>query len=127
MRLDNETRQSLMLPLHRDTDPAARQTPEERAAQMAQAGRTFEGFMLGELLKTMRNAEGQDRGLFPASRAERIFINQQCEALGNALGEREPLGLARMLCRQIPGSSTADTAESETVRCEGGSHAQDTH
>ncbi len=127
MRLDNETRQSLMFPLRQETDPPARQTPEERAAQMAQAGRAFEGFMLGELLKTMRNAEGQDGGLFPPSRAERIFINQQCEALGNTLGEREPLGLARMLCRQIPGYSATQASEPQTVRCEGGSHAQDTH
>lgn len=76
---------------------------EEDAAQLRErhACRKFEGFLLGEMLKQMRNPDGLSGGLIPASRAERMFIGQQCEALGDLLAAQEPLGLARLLRSNI--------------------------
>lgn len=65
------------------------------------ACRSFEGFMLGELLKQMRQAEGSDGGILPRSRAEKMFANQQCEALADLLASREPLGLADLIRSSI--------------------------
>jgi Rod binding domain-containing protein len=70
--------------------------------------RKFEGFLLGELFKQMRNGETRGQGIIPVSRAERIFIAQQCETLGDLMAEREPLGLARLLRPQMNDKQTAD-------------------
>lgn len=59
--------------------------------------RKFEGFLLGEMLKTMRSAESESKGVIPVSRAERIFIGQQCEVLGDILGRTEPLAIRALL------------------------------
>lgn len=70
--------------------------------------RKFEGFLLGELFKQMRNSETSGKGILPVSRAERIFIGQQCETLGDLLAQREPLGLARLLRPQMSEKQTAE-------------------
>ncbi|MHB8997146.1 MAG: hypothetical protein ACYC63_18015 [Armatimonadota bacterium] len=57
----------------------------------------FEGFLLGEMLKTMRGESNESKGIIPTSRGERIFIRQQCEVLGDILGRNEPLGMRRIL------------------------------
>jgi hypothetical protein len=57
----------------------------------------FEGFLLGEMLKTMRGENTESKGIIPTSRGERIFIRQQCETLGDILGRSEPLGMRRLL------------------------------
>ena len=61
----------------------------------------FEGCLLGEMLKTMRDVEGESKGILPVSRGEKMFVRQQCEALGDVLAEQEPLGIARLLGRTI--------------------------
>jgi Rod binding domain-containing protein len=128
MRLDNETRNLSMSPYRSQTSSAPESTPDSRAEQLTKASRGFEGFMLGELLKTMRNAEGADRGIIRTSRAERIFINQQCEVLGNLLAEGEPLGLGRLLSSQAAAAPPATEAPAmRSLHRKGGSHAADTH
>lgn len=77
---------------------AADNKADDPAGRLSGACRQFEGFMLGELLKAMQPSEG---GFIPRGRAERVFMNQQCEALGEALAAREPLGLARLLRETI--------------------------
>lgn len=69
--------------------------------RVREACRQFEGFWLGEMLKAMREAGGEREGLVPVSRAEKIFVRQQCETLGDILAEQEPLGIARLLGSNI--------------------------
>jgi Rod binding domain-containing protein len=64
---------------------------QERACQ------SFEAFMIGEMLKTMRGGGPSAQGVLPVSRAESIYQRQQCEALGEILAQRQPLGIARLL------------------------------
>lgn len=95
---------------------ATRAIPLETRGRAQDAGavcRKFEGFLLGELFKQMREGEISGKGIIPVSRAESIFIRQQCETLGDLLAERGPLGLARLLGSQVDGKQTVD----------GGAHA----
>jgi len=127
MRLNNEPHSFSLAPYQGKPAGPVCLTATERAAQLSQAGRAFEGFMLGELLKVMRNAEGESRGVIPVGRAERIFVNQQCEALGEALAQTEPLGLARMLVAQAGLPMESNPATMQSLRRPGGPHAPDTH
>ncbi len=86
-----------------ESEKVSRQAESE--GQLRQACQRFEGLLLAELLKLMRQTEATNRGLLPVSRAERIFINQQCEALGEALASVEPLGIARLLYQALSASS----------------------
>jgi Rod binding domain-containing protein len=70
-------------------------------AELAAACRSFEAFMIGEMLKTMRGEGASERGILAASRGEKIFIQQQCEALGEVMAAREPLGIARLLQQSL--------------------------
>ncbi|MGE5530699.1 MAG: hypothetical protein ACM3VW_01110 [Bacteroidota bacterium] len=78
----------------RPTEETAKTCSEHRTRE---ACRKFEGFLLGEMLKTMRGGESDGKGIIPTSRGERIFIGQQCERLGDILGRSEPLGMRRLL------------------------------
>jgi len=49
----------------------------------------------------MRQGNPLAEGILPAGSGERIFVGQQCEALGSALAAREPLGIARMLRQSL--------------------------
>jgi Rod binding domain-containing protein len=92
----------LGLKLH--PQPADNQDGAQQA-KLAAACRSFEGFLVGEMLKTMRESTGAAQGVLPVSRAESIFLRQQCEALGEALAQRQPLGIARMLQQSVQGST----------------------
>ena len=67
------------------------------ATELEAACRSFEAFFIAQMLDVMREAGESDRGLLPTSRAEKIFLAQQNEALAEVLADREPLGVARML------------------------------
>lgn len=99
-----------LLPLRSLGLEALRQA--DSGEQLRQACQRFEGFLLAELLKLMRHTEVTHKGLLPVSRAERIFIHQQCEALGEALAPLEPLGIARLLYQALsaplPGRTSPD-------------------
>ena len=84
------------------------------------ACQSFEGFMTGELLKAMRQTEASGGGILPTGRAERIFIGQQCEALGEVLARREPLGLGRLLYTAAVASAQNTTQTRHSTG--GGSH-----
>jgi hypothetical protein len=81
----------------RDTSPRPTEEGTARETRTRDACRKFEGFLLGEMLKTMRGADSDGKGVIPTSRGERIFIRQQCETLGDILGRSEPLGMRRLL------------------------------
>jgi Rod binding domain-containing protein len=98
------------LPLKREV-AVADNKDDTRQQRLRKACTDFEGMMLGELLKTMRQTEGDDSGILPTGRAERIFINQQCEALGDVLAQREPLGLGRMLYTAASANLAASTTQ----------------
>ena len=86
------------------TPPVTDNKADQVGSRLHGACRQFEGFMLGELLKAMQPS---DSGFLRRGRAERMFINQQCEALGELLAAREPLGLARLLRETIrPGQTS---------------------
>lgn len=112
---------SQSLPLSRYLQPPGQQSLKLTASsadkkddptqlRLQAAGRSFEGFMLGEMLKEMRRSEDAAGGILKPSRAEKMFVEQQCEALGDLLAAREPLGLARLL-RSTIGSTGGGTLE----------------
>lgn len=83
----------------------------ERQQRLNAACRGFEGVLLGEMLKAMQQAEKDPGGIIPTSRAERIFLQQQCEVLGDYLAQGEPLGVARLMRQALSrtgGGSCAD-------------------
>lgn len=89
-------------------EPGFALDPKGSAKDPGAVCRKFEGFLLGELFKQMREGETNGRGILPVSRAERIFRAQQCEVLGDLLAEREPLGLARLLRPQMNEKQTSE-------------------
>jgi len=100
----HQSRPSRSLPTAAGAD--TKLSPAKAEERTGPACRKFEGFLLGELLKQMRDSETSGKGLVPVSRAEHIFVRQQCEILGDLLAEREPLGLARMLRSQATEKQT---------------------
>ena len=109
-------------PLALDAGTAAKTktSPSSGAKDPSAVCRKFEGFLLGELLKQMREVETSGKGILPVSRAERIFIAQQCETLGDLLAEREPLGLARLLRPQMSEKQTAEAGSRPSLGRTGG-------
>jgi Rod binding domain-containing protein len=84
--------------------PTDNQDGAQQAKLTAACG-SFEGFLVGEMLKIMRESVGAGQGVLPVSRAETIFVRQQCEALGEVLAQRQPLGIARMLQQSVQRST----------------------
>lgn len=98
MRIDE--RQSGILLGQQGSKLALAPDAKTKAPDLGPACRRFEGFLLGELFKQMREGETGGQGIIPVTRAESIFVRQQCEMLGDLMAQREPLGLARMLSTQ---------------------------
>lgn len=76
-------------------------TDERWSSDLSQACEAFEGLLIGEMLKAMRQSSAIAEGILPMGSGERIFMAQQCEALGSALAQREPLGIARLLLQSL--------------------------
>jgi Rod binding domain-containing protein len=83
--------------------------------KLQKASQSFEGFMIGELLKAMRATEQTSEGILPTSRAEKMFTNQQCEALATIIAAREPLGLARLLRSNVGGTGGGSHEDREFI------------
>ena len=65
------------------------------------ACRSFEAFMIAQMLRVMYEAGENAKGILPAGRAEKIFRSQQCDALGEVLASREPVGITRLLAEAV--------------------------
>jgi Rod binding domain-containing protein len=76
---------------------------EDGAAEdrLRAACQSFEGLLVGEMMKAMRQTSPAGEGVLAVGRGESIFAAQQCEALGSVLAERQPLGIAGMLWRAL--------------------------
>ena len=90
--------------------PSKTETAQETRTR--DACQKFEGFLLGEMLKSMRGEGSDGKGIVPTSRGERIFIRQQCETLGDILGRSEPLGMRRLL---VGGTDQPRPADQDTA------------
>lgn len=88
------------IPLKTPASPTDRRN-EARQSDLRQACQAFEGMLLGEMLKVMRNDSPMGEGILPTGTGERIFAAQQSEALGSTLARSEPLGIARMLLESL--------------------------
>lgn len=103
------------LPLRRPSETAsglklhstAADNKQDTDQQQAAACQAFEGFLLGEMLKLMREDGPSGQGVLPVSRAESVFLRQQSEALGEVLAQRQPLGIARLLQRSLDAQAAA--------------------
>jgi Rod binding domain-containing protein len=94
------------------TGAAADRQNDPNQARVQSACKSFEGFMLGEMMKQMRPVEESEGGILPTSRGEKMFSAQRCEALGEQLAAREPLGLARLLRSAIGSTGGSSNANS---------------
>lgn len=83
--------------LLKSSDTSADKKDEGESKAETRACQAFEAFMIGEMMKSMRGDAVGGRGILPISRAESIYVRQQCETLGQVMAEREPLGIASLM------------------------------
>lgn len=90
---------------------AADRTDTGERRRLEEACRSFEGFFLGEMLKSMQDSALAARGALPLRRAEQIFRRQQAEELGQILARQEPLGIARLMRQALERTAEAERGE----------------
>ncbi len=82
------------------------------AGRFREACRDFEAVFVRHLLKTMRSSGGW-KGFLKRNRAEKVFRGHLDAVLADSVSEREALGIAQILYRQL-GSQYAESDDHKT-------------